>query len=153
MMDCKKALVEADGNFDKAFELLRQKGIASAAKKQSRATSEGLVVGEVSADGKRGALVEINCETDFVARNEEFQELAKTLAKTALESKATSVEELGKAKHGGGTIAGRYRHHRSRGTYRVCQPRLRSEQWLFRERTAGAGGQHLPFRNDAAGSL
>lgn len=105
MMDCKKALVEADGNFDKAFELLRQKGIASAAKKQSRATSEGLVVGEVSADGKRGALVEINCETDFVARNEEFQELAKTLAKTALESKATSVEELGKAKHGGGTIA------------------------------------------------
>lgn len=104
MMDCKKALVEADGNFDKAFELLRQKGIASAAKKQSRATSEGLVVGEVSADGKRGALVELNCETDFVARNEEFQELAKTLAKTALESKATSVEELAKAKHGGGTI-------------------------------------------------
>lgn len=105
MMDCKKALVEADGNFDKAFELLRQKGIASAAKKQSRATSEGLVVGEVSADGKRGALVELNCETDFVARNEEFQELAKTLAKTALESKANSVDDLGKAKHGAGTIA------------------------------------------------
>lgn len=105
MMDCKKALVEADGNFDKAFELLRQKGIASAAKKQSRATSEGLVVGEVSPDGKRGVLVEINCETDFVARNEEFQEFAKTLAKVALESKAQSADDLLKAKHGGGTIA------------------------------------------------
>lgn len=104
MMDCKKALVEASGDFDKAFELLRQKGIASAAKKQSRATSEGLVVGEVTPDGKRGVLIEVNCETDFVARNDEFQDLAKNLAKTALESKAKSVDELMAAKFGAATV-------------------------------------------------
>ncbi len=73
MMDCKKALVESQGDFEKAFEWLRQKGIAQASKKSSRAASEGLVVGKLSADNKRAAIIELNCETDFVARNEQFQ--------------------------------------------------------------------------------
>lgn len=94
MMDCKKALVEAGGDFDKAFELLRQKGAAAAGKKSSRITSEGLVVGQVSGCGKTAALVEINCETDFVARNEEFQALGKELAAVALKEKPATVEEL-----------------------------------------------------------
>ena len=94
MMDCKKALVEAGGDFEKAFELLRQKGAAAAGKKASRITSEGLVVGRVSECGKVAALVEVNCETDFVARNDEFQALGKELAAVALKEKPTTVEEL-----------------------------------------------------------
>ena len=94
MMDCKKALVEAGGDFEKAFELLRQKGAAAAGKKASRITSEGLVVGQVSECGKVAALVEVNCETDFVARNDEFQALGKELAAVALKEKPTTVEEL-----------------------------------------------------------
>src|SRR5580658_709943 len=79
MMDCKKALVEAAGDFEKAFEWLRQKGVAVANKKSSRAASEGLVAAEVSPDGKKGAIIEVNCETDFVARNEQFVALSKEL--------------------------------------------------------------------------
>ncbi len=94
MMDCKKALVEAGGDFEKAFELLRQKGAAAAGKKASRITSEGLVVGQVSECGKVAALVEVNCETDFVARSDEFQALGKGLAAVALKEKPTTVEEL-----------------------------------------------------------
>ncbi|MDP3508217.1 MAG: translation elongation factor Ts [Candidatus Melainabacteria bacterium] len=94
MMDCKKALVEALGDFDKAFELLRQKGAASASKKASRATSEGLVVGQVSADGKVASLVEINCETDFVARNDQFVALGKEIAALAGSKKPADVEAL-----------------------------------------------------------
>lgn len=104
MMDCKKALVETSGDFDKAFEWLRQKGAATASKKASRATSEGIVVGRVSADGKKACLVEINCETDFVARNEEFVGIANKIADAALESKSTSPEELTKAKADGKTV-------------------------------------------------
>lgn len=104
MMDCKKALVESGGDSEKAFELLRQKGVASASKKASRAASEGLVVGQVSKDGKSGALVEINCETDFVARNEEFVQLTKDLAEAALTSKSDSVEALQKQSIKGATV-------------------------------------------------
>ncbi len=94
MMDCKKALVEATGDFEKAFELLRQKGAASASKKSSRATSEGLVVGYVSPDNKLASLVEINCETDFVARNEQFVALGKQIAELAATKKPADVEIL-----------------------------------------------------------
>ncbi|CAN5474237.1 translation elongation factor Ts [soil metagenome] len=94
MMDCKKALVEALGDFDKAFELLRQKGAASASKKASRATSEGLVVGQVSPDGKVASLVEINCETDFVARNDQFIALSKQIAELAGSKKPADVDAL-----------------------------------------------------------
>ncbi|MBS1999823.1 MAG: translation elongation factor Ts [Cyanobacteria bacterium SZAS LIN-2] len=104
MLDWKKALVEAEGAFDKAYELLRQKGAATAGKKSSRATSEGLVVGQISADGKQAVLVEVNCETDFVARNEQFAELGKQLSEIAAKNKPESVEALLASKVGDKTV-------------------------------------------------
>ncbi len=80
IVDCKKALAEADNNIDKAVELLRKKGLALAAKKSSRATSQGLIESYIHAGGKLGVLVEVNCETDFVARTPEFQTLVKEIA-------------------------------------------------------------------------
>ena len=80
MMDCKNALQEADGDMDRAIELLRVKGQAQAAKRGERAASEGLVVSYVHHNGKVGALVEVDCETDFVARNEEFSAFAREVA-------------------------------------------------------------------------
>jgi elongation factor Ts len=80
MMDCKGALVEADGDVDKAIEILRVKGQAQAAKRGARTASEGVVHSYVHATGKIGVLVEINCETDFVARNDDFQEFARDVA-------------------------------------------------------------------------
>ncbi len=80
MMDCKKALEEAGGNMDQAAELLRKKGIAKAEKRGGRTASQGVVVLEIAPDQKSGAMVELNCETDFVARNEDFQALAKDIA-------------------------------------------------------------------------
>jgi elongation factor Ts len=94
MMDCKNALKDASGDFEKAFELLRQKGAASASKKSGRATSEGLVVGHTSADGKTATLVELNCETDFVARNEQFVALGKSLAELANNDSISCVDTL-----------------------------------------------------------
>ncbi len=105
MMDCKKALVETSGDFDKAFEWLRQKGAATASKKASRATSEGIVVGRVSPCGKKAILVELNCETDFVARNEGFVAIANRIADIALESKAKSPEALLEQKVDGKTVS------------------------------------------------
>jgi elongation factor Ts len=80
MMDCKKALTEADGEFDKAVQWLREKGIASAEKRAGRAASEGTIGSYIHLGGKIGVLVELNCETDFVAKNDEFQALARELA-------------------------------------------------------------------------
>lgn len=80
MSDCKKALVETSGDLDKAIELLRKKGLAKAAKKAGRAASEGLVHSYVHGNGRIGVLVEVNCETDFVARNEDFQGFTKEVA-------------------------------------------------------------------------
>jgi elongation factor Ts len=80
MMDCKKALVESDGDVEKAIDILRVKGQAQAAKRGARAASEGVVQSYVHATGKIGVLVEINCETDFVARNDDFQEFARDIA-------------------------------------------------------------------------
>jgi elongation factor Ts len=80
MMDCKKALKETDGDMTKAVEWLRQKGIASAEKKSGRSATEGLVGSYIHTGGRVGVLVEVNCETDFVARREEFQELVRNVA-------------------------------------------------------------------------
>jgi elongation factor Ts len=80
MMDCKGALVEAGGDLDKAIEILRVKGQAQAAKRGARTASEGVVQSYVHATGKIGVIVEINCETDFVARNDDFQEFARDVA-------------------------------------------------------------------------
>jgi len=80
IMDCKAALAEAEGDMDKAIEVLRVKGQASAAKRSGRATSEGVVTSYIHATGKVGVLVEVQCETDFVARSDEFQEFAREVA-------------------------------------------------------------------------
>jgi elongation factor Ts len=79
MMDCKKALVECNGNFDKACEYLREKGLDKAAKKASRPTKEGLIDSYIHLGSKIGVIVEVNCETDFVARNEMFKDLTHNL--------------------------------------------------------------------------
>lgn len=94
MMDCKKALNETNGDMDKAIEILREKGLAAAAKKAGRIAAEGLVVTYISEDMKKGAVVEVNCETDFVAANEEFKSLADNIAKQIVESNVSTVEEL-----------------------------------------------------------
>lgn len=80
MMDCKKALQDSNGDMSKAMEALRQKGLASATKKTSRIATEGVVESYIHMGGKLGVMVEVNCETDFVARRPEFQELAKNIA-------------------------------------------------------------------------
>ena len=94
MMDCKKALVETDGNFEEAIKYLREKGMASAAKKASRVAAEGLVKCVVSKDLKAAVAVEVNCETDFVARSEQFVSLVDTIASLILSSNATTVEQV-----------------------------------------------------------
>jgi elongation factor Ts len=79
MMDCKRALTDAGGNFDRAEQILREKGIASASKKASRATKEGIVASYIHQQGKVGVLVEVNCETDFVAKNQNFRDFVKDI--------------------------------------------------------------------------
>src|ERR1700688_152377 len=83
IMDCKRALVEADGDFEKAFEILRQHGIATAGSKAARSVSEGLVLGKVSDDGSLGVMVEVACETDFVARNPDFISASESIVEAA----------------------------------------------------------------------
>ncbi len=94
MMDCKKVLTETDGDMEKAAELLRERGIAKAAKKSSRIAAEGLVVACLSEDGKTGAVVEVNAETDFVAKNDEFKTFANDVAKQVVKTNPANVEEL-----------------------------------------------------------
>ena len=94
MMDCKKALVEVDGDLEKAVDWLRQKGMAKAAKKSGRATSEGLVMAAVSADGKTVAMSALLCEPDFVARGEQFEALAAKVAQSVLDSNPADAEAL-----------------------------------------------------------
>ena len=93
MMDCKKALVATDGNFDEAVKYLREKGMASAAKKASRIAAEGIVKCLVADDRKSAVAVEVNCETDFVARSEQFVELVDKIAAHLLTSDAATVEQ------------------------------------------------------------
>ena len=92
MMDCKKALVETDGNIEAAVDLLKEKGLAKAAKKAGRVAAMGLVKTAVAADGKAAAIVEVNSETDFVAKNDEFVTFVDTLAKMALENEAADMD-------------------------------------------------------------
>jgi len=94
MMDCKKVLTETDGDLEKAMELLRERGIAKAAKKSGRVAAEGLVEGYISESGKIGAIVEVNSETDFVAKNEEFKAFVLDVAKQIAEKNPATVEEL-----------------------------------------------------------
>ena len=94
MMGCKKVLTETDGDMEKAIELLRERGIAKAAKKSGRVAAEGLVEAVVSEDGKSGAVIEVNSETDFVAKNEEFKTFVENVANQVLKTNPKDVEEL-----------------------------------------------------------
>jgi len=96
MMECKKALIEAAGNEERAIEILRERGLASAKKKEGRVAAEGVVGSYIHMGGKVGVLVEVNCETDFVARGEEFQQLVKDIAMhvAAAEPRFVSREEV-----------------------------------------------------------
>tara|TARA_Y100001934_G_scaffold56102_1_gene69269 strand:+ start:406 stop:1242 length:837 start_codon:yes stop_codon:yes gene_type:complete len=93
MMDCKKALTETDGDVEAAVEWLRKKGAATAEKKSSRTTLEGIIARNLTPDGKKGTLVEINCETDFVAKNEKFQEFCNEVATMYCENPEVDLEE------------------------------------------------------------
>ena len=94
MMECKKALVEADGDMEKAVDVLRTRGLAAAAKKAGRATNEGTVMTVLADDAKSAAVVELNCETDFVGMNEKFKAYAEKLGRAALAANAADVEAL-----------------------------------------------------------
>ncbi|MAO65351.1 MAG: elongation factor Ts [Balneola sp.] len=94
MMDCKKALAEADGNFDAAVELLRKKGQQVSEKRSDREANQGLILSRISDDKKKAALLEINCETDFVARNEEFQEDAEKFLDAAFDNDIDNAGDL-----------------------------------------------------------
>ncbi len=105
MMDCKKALTETDGDMEKAIEFLREKGLAKAAKKAGRVASEGLVKIAVSADGKTAAVVEVNSETDFVSKNQEFVDFVDGLAKLALTAESDDIEAFKAMPFEGATVA------------------------------------------------
>ena len=94
MMECKKVLTETDGDMEKAMDLLRERGITKAAKKSSRIAAEGLVDAYVSEDGKVGAVLEVNAETDFVAQNAEFQKFVKEVVEQVAKTNPANVEEL-----------------------------------------------------------
>lgn len=94
LMECKKALVEAGGDMDKAVDILRKKGAASAAKKSSREANEGIIVQSIQPGARAGILVEINCETDFVARNEGFRAFCDEVARTLLANPKADVEAM-----------------------------------------------------------
>jgi elongation factor Ts len=104
MMDCKKALVEANGDEEKAVEILRKKGLAKAAKKADRNAAEGRVEISITPDMKKGSIVEVNCETDFVAKTDEFVEFVSETVKTINAEDIADVESLNKTKFGEGTF-------------------------------------------------
>ncbi|OGW59648.1 MAG: translation elongation factor Ts [Nitrospirae bacterium RBG_16_64_22] len=106
MMDCKKALAETGGDFEKAVDLLRQKGLAALAKKAGRIAAEGLTAVRVAPDGKAGAVVEVNCETDFVAKNDDFKAFVGALAEVVLFERPATCDDLlvGPALRGGQTV-------------------------------------------------
>jgi elongation factor Ts len=94
MMDCKKALQEADGDMDKAIEIIRKKGQAVASRRADREASEGVVLAKINADSTLGAMIVLNCETDFVAKNEDFVAFAQKILDTAIDNKPTDLEAL-----------------------------------------------------------
>jgi len=94
MMDCKKALTETNGDFEAAIDFLRKKGAKVAASRQDRESNEGVVIARTSADGKRGVIIELNCETDFVAKNAEFIAFGNAIANVAVENNPASIEAL-----------------------------------------------------------
>lgn len=105
MMDCRKALIESNGDFEKAIDYLRKKGQKVAAKRSDRETKEGVVVTEVSDDQTKGVVLCLSCETDFVARNEEFSGFAKAVVKLSLDKDVSSLEDLQREKVNGEIVS------------------------------------------------
>ncbi len=103
MMDCKKALIEADANMDRAIDILREKGLSQAAKKSDRIAAEGLVGMVIAEDGKHAAIAEVNSETDFVAKNEDFQNFVANVTKVAMDKKPSDLSELLSSEYETGT--------------------------------------------------
>jgi elongation factor Ts len=108
MMECKKALEENAGDMDKAVVWLRERGLARASSKSGRAAAEGLVIDSVSSDKTSAVLIELNCETDFVTKNDDFVQFGQRIAKLALEKKTRSVEELKSLPFEGGATVGEF---------------------------------------------
>jgi elongation factor Ts len=111
MMDCKVALQEADGNFEKAIEIIREKGQAIANKRADREASEGVVLAKVNTDGTRGVMVVLNCETDFVAKNADFINFTRKILDKALEMDPADLESLKKVQLEGKSIADKIIEH------------------------------------------
>lgn len=105
MMDCRKALVESDGDFEKAVDYLRKKGQKVAALRSDRETKEGVIIAKTAADGKSGVVVALGCETDFVAKNEDFIKFAQSIVDLAISTGVNTVEELGAATLDGATVS------------------------------------------------
>ncbi|NCC80468.1 MAG: translation elongation factor Ts, partial [Clostridia bacterium] len=104
MMDCKKALTQAEGDIEKAVDILRERGLASAAKKSGRVASEGVIATFVTEDMKNAAMIELNCETDFVSSNTEFISLANGIAKIVAENNVASIEDVKALPYEGATV-------------------------------------------------
>lgn len=104
MMDCKKALEETDGDFEAAVDLLRKKGQKVAAKRAEKEADEGLIVTQLSEDERTGAIVEVNCETDFVARNDDFQSFAENIGTIVLEEQPEDIDALLELDYNGETV-------------------------------------------------
>ncbi len=105
MMDCKKSIEEAQGNMDEAVQIVRKKGLAIANKRSDREASEGIVLAKTTADCKRGAMIVLNCETDFVAKNENFSGFANKILDIAIEQNPANLDALKQIKIGDRTIA------------------------------------------------
>ena len=105
MMDCKKALTEADGDFDKAIEIIREKGQAVAQKRSDREASEGVVFAKTTGDAKKGFIISLNCETDFVAKNDDFIKLADQIIDLAVEKQPKDLDELMNLQLNGKSVA------------------------------------------------
>jgi elongation factor Ts len=105
MMDCKKALTETNGDFEAAIDFLRKKGAKVAASRQDRESNEGVVISRTSADGKRGVIIELNCETDFVAKNADFVAFANSIADLAVEQNPANLDALNQLSLNGVAVA------------------------------------------------
>jgi elongation factor Ts len=105
MMDCKKALTEANGDFEAAIDILRKKGAKVAASRQDRESNEGVVIAKTAGDGKRGVIVELNCETDFVAKNSDFIAFANSIVDMAIANEPASLQDLLGLKLGGRALS------------------------------------------------
>jgi elongation factor Ts len=105
MMDCKKALTEANGDFEAATDYLRKKGAKVAASRQDRESNEGVVIAKATQDGKRGVIVELNCETDFVAKNADFVAFGNKIVELAIENNPATLEELLQSKLDGAVLS------------------------------------------------